>query len=386
MNRSVWRLALVFGTAMLLAACGNKETKEALSKSDGLAKQKEYQDANQVLVAALQAREDEIRGEAGTPTDAAANDALRAKVKSDPEILKMERSQLPLYLHLERADMASAVYGDIAEGDPKDTVIYDLLNDPDADIRAGAVRVLGLVGKPEAIAALAKATKDSDQDVRRAAVNALGAIKDDPDVVPPLIDALKDSYWFVRSEAASALGQEHDGRAVKPLLDTTGDSDKTVQEASALALLAITKDPAAHVTADDFVSRLTDANPKVVLVSAICLALLKDKRSIPVLEGLIATDDPVARLDAVKGLGETGDPSVIPMLRVTLKSDDMNMRGWSIIGLGNLKDEGSLADLQVIAGNTAEPDAIRSAASDAITKITGQSPPAPAAAPAPSAP
>ncbi len=379
MNRSVWRLALVFGTAILLAACGNKETQEALAKADALGKQKQYQDANQVLVDALQARENKIRDETGAPTDAASNDALRAKVKSDPEILKMERAQIPLYLHLERADMASAVYGDIQTGDPNDMVVNDLLKDPDAVLRVGAVRVLGLVAKPDSVGELVQATKDSDQDVRRAAVNALAAIKDDPDVVPPLIAALKDAYWFTRSEAASALGQEHDARAVKPLLDAAGDSDKTVQEAAGLALVSIVKDAAAHPSADDFASHLTDPNPKVVLVSAVCLALLKDKRAIPVLENLISSDDPVARLDAVKGLGESGDPSVIPMLRVTLKSDDMNMRGWSIIGLGNLKDQGSLQDLQTIAADAGEPDAIRAAASDAVTKITGQ-------ASAPSAP
>jgi len=374
MNRSVWRLTLVFSTAVLLAACGNKETKEALAKSDALAKQKQYHDANEVLVDALQAREEKLRDAAGTPTDVTANDALRAKVKSDPEILKMERAQIPLYLHLERADMASAVYGDILAGDPKNTVVYDLLNDPDPDIRAGAVRVLGLVASPDSINALAKATKDSDKDVRRAAVSALGSIKDDPNVVPPLIDTLKDSYWFVRSEAASALGQEHDGRAVKPLLDAAGDSDATVQEASGLALVSIVKDSAAHPDANDFVSHLTDKDPKIVLVSAVCLAILKDKRAIPVLEGLVSSEDAVARLDAVKGLGETGDPSVIPMLRVTLKSTDINMRGWSIIGLGNLKDQTSLPDLQAIANDATQPDPIRNAAGAAIAKITGQNP------------
>ena len=90
------------------------------------------------------------------------------------------------------------------------------------------------------------------------------------------------------------------------------------------------------------------------------------------MEKLIDSPDPIARLDAVKGLGETGDPSVIPMLRQTLKNSDVNMRGWSIIGLGNLKDQGSLADLQAIAGDNAEPDSIRAAANAAISKITGQ--------------
>jgi HEAT repeat protein len=373
MNKSVWRLALVIGTAVILAGCGNKETTEALFKATALNKEQQYHDANNVLVDALQTREAKIRADAGTPADSAAADALRLKVQSDPEILKMERAQIPLYLHLERPDMASAVYADILSGNPGDSVVYDTLHDSDPVIRAGAVRILGLVGKPDAIDALAGAAKDSDQDVRRAAVAALGSIKD-PKAVPILIASLKDSYWFARSEAATALGQENDGRATKPLLDAVTDPDNTVQTAAESSLVFLSKQSPSPLSADDLASRLNDPSPKIVLVSAICLALLKDTRSIPILEKLVDDTDPIARLDAVKGLGETGDPSVIPILRKTLKSSDINMQGWSIIGLGNLKDQGSMADLQAIASDNAEPDTIRAAATAAVNKITGKNP------------
>ena len=160
-----------------------------------------------------------------------------------------------------------------------------------------------------------------------------------------MIDALKDSYWDARSEAANALGQEHDGRAVKPLLDVVTDSDATVESSAESALLFLSRGPKAPAPADDLAARLTDPSPKVVLVSAVCLAMLKDARSLPVLMKLVTSPDQTARLDAVKGLGEEGDPSAIPTLRQTLKDPDINMRGWSIIGLGNLKDEASLPDL-----------------------------------------
>jgi len=378
MNKSVWRLALVIGTATILASCGNKETKEALEKSANLESQKQYYDANNVLMDALAARENKIRGDNGAlPTEQAEIDVLRKKVQSDPEILKMERAQIPLYLHLERADMASTVYADILAGNPGDTVVYDALRDKDPVIRTGAVRILGLVGSAEAINALAGATKDGDQDVRRAAVVALGSIKD-PKTVGPLIDALKDSYWDVRSEAANALSLEHDGSAIAPLLEAVSDKDTTVQASAENALVMLSKDlrtqakAAASPAADEFARHLDDANPKVGLVAAVCLALLKDSRAIPVLTKMIDSPDAIARLDAVKGLGETGDPSVIPTLRVTLKSTDINMQGWSIIGLGNLKDQGSLADLQAIASDNAQPTTIREAADAAIRKIMGE--------------
>jgi HEAT repeat protein len=374
MNKCFWRFALL-ATAVLLAGCGNKETKEALEKSTKLEDQKQYQDANNILVDALRAREAKIRGDAGATADQAATDALGKKVQADPEILKMERAQIPIYLHLERADLASAVYADVLTGNPTDTVAFDLLHDKDPVIRTGAVRILGLAENTNAVDALTAATKDSDQDVRRSAVVALGAIKD-PRTVPPLVAALKDPYWDVRSEAANALGQKHDGTAVKPLLDALPDSDSTVESSAETALLFLSKPTQesgvpgrAPAAPDDFASRLNDPNPKIVLISAVCLAVLKDPRSVPVLLQLVNSTDLTTRLDAVKGLGESGDPSVIPTLRQTLKDPDVNMRGWSIIGLGSLRDEASLPDLRTIDADPTEPDSIKQAAEAAINHI-----------------
>jgi len=374
MNKCFWRFVLAFGTAVLLAGCGNKETAEAMKKATGLEDQKQYQDANDVLVDALRAREAKIRGDAGTPTDQATADAETKKVQADPEILKMERAQIPLYILLERADLASAVYSDILTGSPNDTVVYDLLHDSNPVIRTGAVRILGLTGSASAITALVGATKDPNQEVRRAAVVALGSIKD-PQTVQPLIDALKDSYWDVRSEAANSLGQEHDGRAIKPLLDAVTDSDSTVKSSAETALLFLSKGPGTPAaSADDFAARLSDPNPDIVLICAVCLSIMKDPRSVPVLLKLVSSPDLTTRLDAVKGLGESGDPSVIPTLRQTLKDPDVNMRGWSIIGLGNLKDEVSLPDLEAIDADPNEPATIKAAAEAAIHHI---SPPPP---------
>jgi len=352
---------------MILVSCGNKETKEALTKAINLEDQKRYEDANDVLTEALQAREAKVRANLPDTNDPAEADSQTQKVQSDSEILKMERAQIPIYLHLNRPDLAWAVYTDILKGSPADTVIYDTLRDPDATIRAGAVRVLGLAAKPDAIDALTGATHDSDKEVRRAAVAALGSIKDSR-AVPPLMDALKDSYWFVRSDAAEALGREQDTRAVKPLLDTVADSDETVQTSAANALvqLCATK----SIAADEFANRLNDPHAKTVLVATVCLAMLHDPRAVPMLEKLAASPDKSARLHAVKALGETNDPAVIPTLRETLKDPDANVRGWSIIGLDELKDQGSVPALEAIAADANESPSVRSAAAEAAAHLT----------------
>jgi HEAT repeat protein len=370
--------ALLALLAATLTGCGNRKTSEALQKADALEKQQQYQSADEVLVAAERVRELEIRDKAspnsvnGADARQIAVDDLTKKVQADSEILKMERAQIPLYLHWGRPDLASAVYADILAGAPDDTSVYPLVQDSDPAIRAGAVRVLGLAGKPGAIPTLTTATKDSDQDVRRAAVAALGTIKD-PAAVPPLIDALKDSYWFVRSDAAAALGSEGDPRAVKPLLDLVADSDSTVESSAENALVILSS---RHASPDDFAARLNDPNPHISTIAVICLALQKDPRALPLLLKLASSDDAATRLQAIKALGEAGDPSAIPLLRQGLTDANVNIRGWSIIGLGKLNDTASVATIKAIAADATQPASIQNAANAVVNHLTG-APPAP---------
>lgn len=362
------RFFLLACATTALVGCGNKETKEALQKANALEDQKQYQDANTVLLDALQARDAKIRAANPPPTDQASGDALTKTTQSDPEILKLERAQIVVYLHLERADLASAVYADILRGSPGDSVVADTLQDKDPLIRTGAVRVLGLEGKPDAIPALITASKDDDKDVRRAAVAALGSIKD-PSAIDPLLAALKDSNWFVRSEAASSLGLQKDPRAIKPLLDAVTDADSSVESSAESALLIVCS--AKGVSPEEFASHLNDPNQKIQMISATCLIVMHDPRAVPALIKLSGSTDLTTRLQALKGLGESGDPAAIPTLRQTLTESDVNIRGWSIIGLGNLKDQNSLAALQAIAADENQPPKIREAAANSVTQISG---------------
>jgi HEAT repeat protein len=369
MRRRFCREAILACTLLALAGCSTRETTQALAQADSLASQQKYDDANDVLIDALRAREAKIRADSDQPQPAAAAaiDALTKKVEADPEILKMERAQIPLYLQLDQPDRAAAVYADIIAGHPGDSVLADLLQNKDVKIRTNAARTLGLTGGADAIEPLIEAAKDSDNNVRSEAVASLGSITK-PQVVAALIHALTDSYWLVRSEAADALGREKDPSAIGPLLDTVSDSDTNVESSAEGALVDLCQ--VKGVSADSFASRLDDANPKIVMISAICLAVRQDKRATPVLIKLAASPDVDVRLHAVKGLGETGDPAVIPTLRQTLHDPEVNVRGWSIIGLDNLKDTGSIAALKALSTDPAQTPHIREFAAAAVTHLT----------------
>jgi len=379
MKKFFWRAALLACGAMSLAACGNKQTKETLDKAGDLEKQQNYADANTVLVNALQDREAKLRNAAGNPTDPAGVDALKKQVAADPEILKMERAWVGLYLHWNRTDMAASVYEDILSGAPDDTSMNDFLHDPDKDIRKRAVEVLGLAADPKSpnldrtINTLISATKDSDPTVRAAAVDALGATKN-PKVFETVIGELKDGDWNVRFEVVDALSQIHDERVIAPLLDAAGDSDKSVRSSAHDNLEGIASAEKTFAKADDFAARLNDANPDIAMTAAECLGLMRDSRAVPALMKLITSTDPEVKLNAVKGLGEAGDRAALPELRQLLNDPDLNMRGWSIIGLGKLKDENSLMDLEHIATDTTQPNSIRQAAAASVEEIRSSLP------------
>jgi HEAT repeat protein len=172
-----------------------------------------------------------------------------------------------------------------------------------------------------------------------------------------------------------ALSQIHDERVIAPLLDAAGDADKTVRSSAHDNLEGLTSAPDTVAKPDDFVPRLTDSNPDVVMTAAECLGLLRDPRAVPVLMKLINSTDPEVRLNAVKGLGEAGDHAALPLLRQMINDPDLNMRGWSIIGLGKLKDADSLMDLEKIANDDTQPSSIHEAASAAVEEIRSSLPP-----------
>jgi hypothetical protein len=101
------------------------------------------------------------------------------------------------------------------------SLIKDLKNTSDLDVRWNAAQELGNIGDGSAVIPLIETLKnDTDYRIRFLAAKSLGEIKDER-AVEPLIEALKnDSDSAVKAHAATALGDIGDKRAIAPLIDT----------------------------------------------------------------------------------------------------------------------------------------------------------------------
>ena len=102
---------------------------------------------------------------------------------------------------------AARILGELGPA-AKDAVpgLQEALQDADKDVRRSAARSLGEIGRPArpAVSALGKALKDGDAAVRQAAAAALGRIGD-PAAKPFLEAAKKDTNEGVKRAAKDAL-------------------------------------------------------------------------------------------------------------------------------------------------------------------------------------
>lgn len=113
--------------------------------------------------------------------------------------------------------------------------VVGLIGDPNADVRAEAISVIGDLRLTQAPAGLIAAAKDRNPEVRQHVASALGQIGD-AKAVPTLRDMLNDGNGDVREQAVQALGEIRDRSALEALVGALKSSDPVVRRSAAEAL------------------------------------------------------------------------------------------------------------------------------------------------------
>lgn len=119
-------------------------------------------------------------------------------------------------------------------------VLHSILeNAEQPNLRRASAFALGALGRPEALARLTEALRDTDPPVRSAAAWALGELGRKEAVTPLISILVEESDKSVKGEVATALGRLEDRRAILPLVEALQDRDPGVQERSAEAIKAL---------------------------------------------------------------------------------------------------------------------------------------------------
>jgi len=234
----------------------------------------------------------------------------------------------------------------------------------DAPVRRAAAEALGALRDPAAVDALTGLLADDNQGVRRAAVAALVA-RGGQRVVEPLVRAMADPDAQVRSIAenalykrllgdtdaetrrttATALGRLKTPESVAPLLNAIKDADEGVRLAAIKALSTMGEMqavlPLVLIVARETARARNTGRSDAAMERAASQALdtLADERAVEPLQAALAQSDPDVREVAIRRLARIGSPEVGEALAGLLTDADGTIRRAAARGLVEMKWE-----------------------------------------------
>jgi HEAT repeat protein len=165
----------------------------------------------------------------------------------------------------------------------------------DADEREAALAALVAIGEP-AIPALSAALRDSDPDVRFAAVETLESIKTAA-VVDPLLSSLQDGEDVIRLRGVEALGTVGDRRAVEPLLQRYASDDDDQVRYEILTSLGKIGDPRAR---ELLLAELKSSDRYVRMWAMDALCTMRDQRAAELAVSLLQDSEAFVRQQVLR--------------------------------------------------------------------------------------
>ncbi len=217
--------------------------------------------------------------------------------------------------------------------------LADLLNHPDARVRATAVSSLGRRGIAGHEAKLVRLLGDPDTRVRANAIDALSACKD-PLLAGKLRPLLKDPSTRTRINAAVSLAALEGGEAVAeflPLLEELARGDKVARSAATYALGRLPLEQSMLILA----GLLKDPELHIRCEAAQALGRVGAPRVIPQLVEALAGRPELrhhARRSLAAIVGKCGTVCIDELVGITLSSDHTEIRSELADVLGRLKD------------------------------------------------
>jgi HEAT repeat protein/beta-lactamase regulating signal transducer with metallopeptidase domain len=214
--------------------------------------------------------------------------------------------------------------------DPGTVAIFrDALRDPDAEIRGTAVQALAEFKDRASVGAIAALLKDDNTELRRAAAEALGEL---PAAAArsELIAALSDPDAEVRGNAIGALARLKDPSAVEALTAAMKDPKPDVRAKAIEALheMDLPNPPSGLLDA------LRDPSAEVRHQAVHAVGHFQDARAVPALRGLLEDPSADVREAAVEALSEIRNEPAIEALMAALKSKDPKVRRAAADALG----------------------------------------------------
>ncbi|HEY5996473.1 MAG TPA: HEAT repeat domain-containing protein, partial [Candidatus Deferrimicrobiaceae bacterium] len=216
--------------------------------------------------------------------------------------------------------------------------LTSLLTYGNPDVRAAAMREIGMLGTPETRSYLRKGLADPSAAVRFYATEALGE-SNDPDVLPDVGERFDDPDPAVREAANEAASRMMP--AAQPLLFRLLREGNALQKISAATALRKSRHRAAVPLLEE---AMRDREKEVKVTAVAALMAISEPSSVEALVNGLS--DPEIRWICVMALRKFGDTNLRPLLR---RGSDPLLNHWKqyvLDGMGNRILEGCLDSLK----------------------------------------
>jgi len=211
--------------------------------------------------------------------------------------------------------------------------IIQLLMDPDINVQHKAIDALVQWKHADTLTALLPLLQDESEYVRRGAVEVLNAIADTRSV-KQLLGAIKDSDWWVRERASDALITIGGPRVVEAMLGLIKDDDEYIRR-TAIEVINASGDASAF---EKVLEALEDSDWWVRERAIDALGSMGSDKSLPLLYKALAKDEHTRRA-TVRAIGQIGNRGAIKELVPLLKDPDETVRKETLQALAALSSE-----------------------------------------------
>jgi HEAT repeat protein len=225
--------------------------------------------------------------------------------------------------------------------DIKETAIHPLissLNSKKSNVREAAADILGRIKDSISVDSLVQILKDNDLGVKIAAVNALANIG--KPAVPALLTALTNNDNNMKKAAIETLGKIKDPQSIKPLIPLLKDDEFGIRYATQRSLYYLGK-PAI----DPLIEALKDDNYNVRSGAAVVLGDMKAAEAVNHLCRLVKSKHRSDRISSLEALEKIASSISTEYLIEILKDKDKDIQRKAITALGSIGDVRALMPL-----------------------------------------